>query len=90
MNEESEQLVNTQMEDDRIAVLILRYLSAHPQAMDTIEGITDWWVIREWVRDEMEPLLRALQQLTDRGVIEVCGSEIEPCYRLKQREWWRW
>ena len=31
-------------EEEKIALQILAYLKEHPQAKDTIEGISQWWL----------------------------------------------
>jgi hypothetical protein len=36
--------------NDYLVRVILAYLAEHPQAMDTIEGIAEWWVRRQEVR----------------------------------------
>ena len=64
---------------------ILRYLTAHVDAMDTAVGIAEWW-LREERRDvSVAAVERVLQELTERGVLQRFGSGTEARYRLKRR-----
>jgi len=83
VNEQAKQTGGDAPKEDEIAGLILSYLAEHPQAMDTVEGIAEWWVMRERARHEVETVMRVLRRLTERGLIEVCGDRARPCYRLK-------
>jgi Fe2+ or Zn2+ uptake regulation protein len=65
--------------------VIRSYLTEHPQAMDTTEGIAEWWVMRQRVRADLETLVRVLQRLTDQGVLEQIGSGDNARYRLKKQ-----
>ena len=38
------------MDEDQVAKDILAYLAEHPQAMDTLEGIAEWWLMRQHIR----------------------------------------
>ena len=62
---------------------VRRYLAEHPEAMDTIEGIAEWWLMRERMRVDLEALNRTLGRLTDEGVLERLGAGDEARYRLK-------
>jgi hypothetical protein len=61
---------------------ILRYLSVHQQARDTIEGIEQWWLpqAREYgIRD----VAAALRQLEQRGLIRIWKSRsAQPVYGM--------
>jgi hypothetical protein len=60
-------------EDDDVAELhreILDYLSAHPKAADTLDGILGWWLPRQRYERARKELLRALEELTARGLVE--------------------
>jgi len=81
------QRVAAQQPEAELAHAILDYLSEYPQAMDTLEGISEWWVMRAQVRVELDALLRVLGQLTERGCLERSGPEENPQYQLKSRTW---
>jgi Fe2+ or Zn2+ uptake regulation protein len=54
---------------ETIAREITRYLTAHPRAGDTVDGIRTWWLAG---RRESSPtnVLRALEALVERGVVQ--------------------
>lgn len=60
------------------------YLAEHPQAMDNVQGIAEWWVMRQQVRVDVKTLVRVLQQLVDQGLIEKVDSPNGPLYRLRR------
>lgn len=63
----------------------MNYLAEHPQAMDTLEGIGEWWVMRQRVRADLEALTKVLRDLTDQGLLEKIGSGESARYRLKTK-----
>jgi hypothetical protein len=64
----------------------LAYLAEHPDAMDTLEGIAEWWVLRQQVRVELDSLNRALLRLTAEGVLEAEGKGELARYHLKKSD----
>jgi hypothetical protein len=77
-----------QAEDLRELVLrelVLRYLAEHPGAMDTLDGIAEWWITREQLRVDMLRLSKVLAELTHSGVLEETGSGDGRIYRLRAR-----
>jgi hypothetical protein len=66
-----------------MAEAILSYLTEHPEASDTLEGIAEWWIMRQRVRVEVVTLKRVLCHLTDGGLLEEFGKKDDPQYRLK-------
>ena len=71
--------------DVHLEEAILDYLREHPDAMETREGIAEWWVMRRVVRVEVEAVTRVLHTLTERGVLEEIGTGPQCRYRLKGR-----
>ena len=63
---------------------VISYLHEHPHAMDTLEGIAEWWIMRQKVRVDVETLTRTLERMTDRGLLERIGSGESARYRLKK------
>lgn len=63
---------------------MLDYLSQHPHAMDTLEGIAEWWIGPEIGRVEIASLDRALENLTRAGSVERVGHGSGTRYRLKK------
>ncbi len=63
----------SQQEEPGLAQLsdeILRYLRAHPQAADTVDGIVEWWLPRQRHNDAVNRVQQALDELVARGLVE--------------------
>ena len=56
--------------DSRVRELVLGYLDDHPTAMDTLDGIAEWWVLRQQVEIEVRRVSRVLAALVRDGVLE--------------------
>lgn len=69
--------------DEEVAQDILGYLAEHPQAMDTAEGIAEWWIMRQQIRVNVTRLTRVLRGMTERGQLEEIGTGEQRRYRLK-------
>lgn len=65
---------------------VLEYLAEHPQASDTLEGIAEWWVMRQQVRAEVKTLVKVLRRLTGSGLLEKIGYGDQAMYHLKAKE----
>ncbi len=52
-----------------IAQTIERYLSAHPNAVDTVDGITNDWLKTERVMAAPRQIQQAVSLLVDRGLL---------------------
>jgi len=48
---------------------ILRYLRAHPQAADTVDGIVLWWLPRQRYEEAVDRVQHALDDLVARGLV---------------------
>lgn len=75
-----------QAEDLRELVLrelVLRYLAEHPGAMDTLEGIAEWWITREQLRVDLQRLSRVLDDLSRQGILEETTLGSGRVYRLR-------
>jgi hypothetical protein len=53
---------------------VLDYLSRHPQAMDTLDGIAEWWVPLQNESIDRSELRNVLQSLTAEGLLEEIHS----------------
>jgi len=73
-----------------MARAILRYLQGHPDAKDTLEGIAQWWLLKEWTERKYYQVESSLSDLVSRGlVIERRREGMPPYYwlnRAKQNE----
>ena len=61
--------------DPSLADEVLSYLSQHPEAQDTVEGIAEWWLLEQRVRHSVTDVAAALVEfeaqklvVTRRGV----------------------
>jgi Fe2+ or Zn2+ uptake regulation protein len=73
----------TKRREAELARAVIGYLGHHPQAMDNVQGVAEWWVMRQQVKVEVETMARVLQQLVDRGLLEKVDSANGPFYRLR-------
>ncbi len=66
-------------------VEILRYFAQHPDAQDTLEGITEWWLLGRKLRPTMAEVKAGLDRLVKRGrVIAERSGDGRICYRAKR------
>ncbi len=74
-------------EESRAARIILQYLSRYPQAKDTPEGITTWWLQRHRIEHTVQMFSGALELLVARDLIVECrGPDFRPYYRINPRQ----
>jgi hypothetical protein len=59
--------------------VILAYFDRHPRAMDTAEGIAEWWLLPIAI----QIVQRALERLESRGLVQRCGPAHAPLFRRK-------
>jgi hypothetical protein len=69
------------LSESELAEAILAYLTEHPEAMDTLEGIAEWWLLRQMARVEVPRVARVLGRLTARGLVEQVGTGPSCRYR---------
>jgi hypothetical protein len=60
--------------DAELTEAILGYLEEHPHAMDTVEGIAEWWLMRQQIRVHAITLMRVLHRMTERGLLDEIGT----------------
>jgi hypothetical protein len=70
-------------DEQELEMALRHYLAEHPDAMDTTEGIAEWWLMRQRIRIDLEALEMTLHRLTDEGVLEQIGSGTQALYRLR-------
>jgi Fe2+ or Zn2+ uptake regulation protein len=73
------------VDEDELAAAILAYLAEHPDASETLDGIAEWWLMRQQIRANVTTLATALRRLTERGVLEEVQVGSTRHYRLKSR-----
>jgi hypothetical protein len=79
-----------QQQETEMARAILQYLQQHPDAKDTIDGIAQWWLLKQWTERKYEEIETGIAQLVTRGLlIERRRPGLPPYYwlnRAKQDE----
>lgn len=55
---------------DKLAGEIERYLSCHPEAADSVQGIVHWWLTQQRLEVAVNAVTRALELLEKNGVVE--------------------
>jgi len=73
----NEQSAGTETE---IARAILHYLQVHPDAKDTLEGIAQWWLLKEWTERKFQQIEASISQLVSRGLLVERRREGLPPY----------
>lgn len=69
----------------RVAHDVLNYLVDHPNAQDTIEGITDWWLLEQCIKNRTLEVREALTELVACGfVIDETGGDSRVRYRINR------
>ncbi len=57
--------------ESKVTLLILRYLTKHPGAIDSLEGIVNWWIAREQIDLAWEQVNAALDDLVEKDFVNV-------------------
>jgi hypothetical protein len=74
-------------EEREIAREILRYLEKHPDAKDSLNGIAQWWLLREWSQRKFAKVERAVSLLmSDNLILETRRKGLSPCYQLNREK----
>jgi hypothetical protein len=62
---------------------ILAYLLEHPQAQDTLEGIAQWWLMEQRIKQVISEVKSAIKELVQEGlVLEQEGADGQARYRI--------
>ena len=77
---------NPSNDDSVLRQAILNYLEEHPDAMEALDEIAEWWIARSQIRVEAEALGRVLEDLTKSGVLKEMRVTGETYYRLARRD----
>ena len=77
-----------QSDEAETAYQILSYLHTNPDAQDTLEGIVEWWLLDQKIRQQTERVKKALAQLTERGLITArMGTDARVHYGINRNKW---
>jgi hypothetical protein len=71
--------------DADVRDLVLGYLDDHPTAMDTLDGIAEWWILRQRIEIEVRRIARVLEALVHEGQLERSEQDGVRFYRRPSR-----
>lgn len=67
----------------KVAQKILRYLNENPNAADTVDGILEWWLLKQSMVEERPIVERALSALLAKDLVrEVHSADLRRHYQL--------
>jgi hypothetical protein len=65
---------------------IRQYLSEHPDAADTLEGVVNWWLLRQRYEKTVAMASQALELLVQQGdLIKINHRGGPTIYKLRER-----
>jgi hypothetical protein len=71
----------------KLAYEILAYMLEHPDAQDTLEGITEWWLPGRDARPNVTLVAEALAELTALGfILARRGEDARALYKINRRK----
>lgn len=70
----------------KIAEEIETYLFSHPNAADTVEGITKWWLTRQRYEEATALVRKALDNLIARGSVVQSTTAAKQCIYRKTKK----
>lgn len=69
----------------QVAWAILDYLCRHPDAQDTLAGISEWWLADDKVQTRTVTIKEALDELIEKGfVLAQKGKDLQTRYRMNE------
>ena len=70
--------------ESQVLQAVVDYVTSHPQAMDTAQGIAAWWISGIADRVDRRLMRRVLDRLTESGVLERIGAGDRAHYVLRK------
>lgn len=68
-----------------LAEAVKDYVKKHPQSMDTVEGIAEWWIPGAGKSVTLTRLRRVLERLADEGFLDRVGHGEYAHYRARRQ-----
>jgi hypothetical protein len=66
---------------------ILAYLAENPDAQDTLDGIVEWWLLEQGIKNRTAEVREALAELLGKGlVLERTGRDARSHYRINRQK----
>jgi hypothetical protein len=62
-------LKTSRAQDEEVRCEILQYLLQNPQGADTVEGITEWWLLQQRIIEAVSMVEGALRELVERRLV---------------------
>ena len=70
----------------QLADTIRQYLINHPNSADTLEGVVNWWLVRQRYENAMSKVSQALELMVKQGeLIKIQHQGSHPIYKVKGR-----
>ncbi|NUO07652.1 MAG: hypothetical protein HUU08_03075 [Candidatus Brocadia sp.] len=67
---------------------IVAYLSEHPDAEDTLEGVAEWWLLKQKVRHKTREVKKSLSEMVAQGLLlEQKGQDNHIYYRINRSKY---
>jgi len=74
-----------QKEQREVSYFILSYLTRHPDAGDTFDGIVEWWLLEQRIKFETRNVSEAVARLVAEDLIlEHIGADSRVTYRVNR------
>jgi hypothetical protein len=70
--------------EKQVAEAIMEYLSEHPHAMDSVEGVAAWWLSRDRQPANLAITRRALERLVSSGLLLKVGEGERARYGMRK------
>lgn len=70
------------LDNDELRTAVLAYVAEHPDAMDTLDGIAEWWIARRQIRVDVDRLALVLESMIRGGLLVAVDLAGQRMYRL--------
>jgi hypothetical protein len=79
--------LKSQRTTQRAANKILRYLMDNPKAKDTLEGIVNWWLLQQDIKQSVSLIRKAVDGLIHKGfLLERRSNDRTKYYQLNREK----